>query len=289
MKKARLVIVIAVLTGLLFSAANVFADSALGGKPPHTPGAKATERAVERATSDNNGHGNRQGNGQGADKTKTPGAKATENVIKHATQGVGKPKGKRTTYRGTVTAAGGGSLTLGLDGGGSKTFAITSGTRIHIPTLGRDATLADVHTGVQALVQVLENDPNLTAIYVHVVPGKPEPVHRVGTVTAYTPGASITVLDKHGGSSTFLLTPDTKILPADRASQLGVGSLVTIISRRDPTGGPLTAQGIVVHPPKGTEEPETEVPETEMATATHTSTPTVTPSPTATSTPTATP
>ena len=288
MKKARLVTVIMVLIGLMFSAANVFADSTLAAKPPQTPGAKATQKAGQHASNGNNG----QSNGQGAEKT--PAAKATDKANQKATQGVGKPKGKRTTYRGTVTAAGGGSLTLALDGGGSKTFAVTGGTRIHIPTLGREATLADLHTGVQALVQVLENDATQTAVFINVVPGKPEPVHRVGIVTAYTPGASITVQDKKGGSSTFLLTPDTKILPKDRASQLGVGSLVTIISRRDPTGGPLTAQGIVVHPPKGTEVPETEEAETEEAeteeaTATNTATPTVTPSPTATSTPTATP
>ena len=285
MKKARFVTVMVVVLGLLFSAASVFADSTLGAKPTHVAGAKATEKASQHASNNNNGQG----------PEKTPGAKATDKANQKATQGVGKPKGKRTTYRGTVTAVGGGSLTLALDGGGSKTFAVTGSTRIHIPTLGREATLADLHTGVQALVQVLENDPSLTAIFINVVPGKPEPVHRVGIVTAYTPGASITVQDKKGGSSTFLLTPDTKILPKDRASQLGVGSLVTIISRRDPTGGPLTAQGIVVHPvpgteePEGTEEHETEEAETEEATATNTATPTVTPSPTATSTPTATP
>jgi hypothetical protein len=284
-----------VLLGLLFSAANVFADSALAARPPHTPGAKATEKAAQHSNNSNNGN-NGQGNGQGAEKT--PGAKATEKAIEHATRGAGKPtKGKRATYRGTVTAVGGSSLTLGLDGGGSKTFAVTGATSIHIPTLGKEATLADLHTGVQAMVQVLADDASLTALSIHVVPGKPEPVHRVGVVTAYTPGASITVQDKKGGSSTFLQTPDTKILPKDRAGQLGIGSLVTIISRRDPTGGPLTAQGIVVHPPKGTEEPEgteeheTEQPETDEpeATATRTATPTVTPSPTATSTPTATP
>src|SRR5258706_10865904 len=115
MKKARLATVLMVLIGLLVTAANVFADSALGGKPPHTPGAKATEKASQHASNGNNG----QSNGQGADKT--PGAKATDKANQKATQGVGKPKGKRTTYRGTVTAVGGGSLTLALDGGGSKT------------------------------------------------------------------------------------------------------------------------------------------------------------------------
>src|SRR5262249_39712384 len=139
---------------------------------------------------------------------------------------------------------------LTLDGGGTQTFQVTSDTRIHIPTLGGSASLSDINVGVQAMVQVLKDDPTLTALFITVVPGKPQPVHRVGIVTAYTPGVSITVEDKNGESSTFLLTPDTKILPRERASQLGVGSLVTIISRRDPTGGPLTAQGIVVHPNK---------------------------------------
>src|SRR5258706_16384617 len=126
MKKARLATVLMVLIGLLVTAANVFADSALGGKPPHTPGAKATEKASQHASNGNNG----QSNGQGADKT--PGAKATEKAIEHATQGVGQHhKGKRATYRGTVTAVGGSSLTLGLDGGGPKPFAVTGGPRRH--------------------------------------------------------------------------------------------------------------------------------------------------------------
>jgi hypothetical protein len=116
------------------------------------------------------------------------------------------------------------------------------------------------------------------AIGIDVIPGKPEHVHRVGIVTAYTPGVSITVQDIQGGSSTFLLAPNLKILPADRAGDLKVGSLVTVISRRDPSGGPLTAEGIVVHPESGTP--------TAMVSPTPTETPT--PTPTNSPTPTAT-
>lgn len=307
MKKVQMTVVVGVLLSLLFSAANVFANPVIGSKPHQTPGAKATVKADDRATKAQDNNGNRQ------DGYKTPGAQATENAIGRATEGQngnnkpgakatekadnratqvkGKPKGDRVTYRGTVAAVGQDSLTLSLEGGGSKTFVIAPSTQIRIPTLSGNATLADVHVGDQALVQVLKNDPSQTALFVSVVPGKPAPVHRVGTVTAYTPGVSITILDHTGsGSSTFLIAPETKILPKDRANELGIGSLVTIISRRDVTGGPLTAQGIVVHPKQATEAATaTSTGTTSTPTATDTSTATSTPTPTETPTATATP
>ena len=86
------------------------------------------------------------------------------------------------------------------------------------------------------------------------MPGKPTKIHRVGTVTAYSAGTSITIQDKDGNLFTFALTADTKILPPDTTRTLGDGARVTIISRRDPSGGPLTAQGIVVHPDKESQD-----------------------------------
>src|SRR5512132_3678682 len=98
MKQLRFVGVMVLLVGLLFSTANVFADTTVGGRPPHNPGAKATEKAVEH------GNGNGQDNGNGQGPHNTPGAKATEKASEHETEGVGKAKGRRVTYRGTVTA-----------------------------------------------------------------------------------------------------------------------------------------------------------------------------------------
>jgi len=302
MKKLQATVILALLLGLFFSTANLVVNAAAPEKPHVTPGARATAKAIQRASqapddqgNDNNGQGgghNGKGNGQGNGNgpQNTPGAKATEKADERATQGHGRRHGQRLTYRGIVSAAGGGSLSLDLAGGGSQTFQVTPDTRIHIPTLGRGATLADVKVGAQAMVQVLKGDASFTALHVTVVPGKPLPVHRVGTVTAYTPGATITVMDKSGQSSTFVLTPDTKILPAERASHLGVGSFVTIISRRDPTGGPLTAQGIVVHPTtgEGTEE-ATATASTAEASDTPTATPTETETVAASDTDTATP
>jgi hypothetical protein len=134
-----------------------------------------------------------------------------------------------------------------------------------------------------------------------------ELVHRVGVVVDYQPGVSITVQDRFGNQSTFLINGDNiKILPKKRADSLGVGSYVTIIAPRDPKSDNtlLMALGIVIHPhaptsfPTGSPTPESTltgsetptetVTPTETPTETPTSTPTETPTETSTSTPTAT-
>ncbi len=71
---------------------------------------------------------------------------------------------------------------------------------------------------------------------------------RVGWVTAYTPGASITIEGQDGSLFTFSLTNNIKILPMKRSSQLAVGSRVTILAKRVPSTGGWMAFGIVVHP-----------------------------------------
>lgn len=218
MKKAQVVLAMGVLLGLLFSAANVLAGSSadVSVKPNKTPGAKATEKAIERATQ---GKG---GNGQA---------------------------GKKQNYKGIVAAVSVGSLTLSLDDGSSATFTVSGATRIHVPALGKSATIENITVGVRATVQAkADENGSLVALRINVTPGKPEKVHRVGTVTAYTAGVSITVQAKDGGTSTFALSAGVKILPKHRAEELAVGSTVTIISRRNVTGSELTAQGIVVHP-----------------------------------------
>jgi hypothetical protein len=109
-------------------------------------------------------------------------------------------------------------------------------------------------------------------------------VHRVGTVVSYTAGQSITIQDRKGNQSTFLLTANTKYLPNKRADSLGVGSYVTIIAPRDPKSSNtmLTAIGVVIHPHAPTSFPTA----TFTPTATSTSTPTETPTPSPTDTPT---
>ena len=214
---------------------------------------------------------------------KTPGAKATEKALEH---------GKRQNYRGVIAAVDATSLTLTLRDGSQLNFLLTPQTQIHIP--GRNGKDASLEVGMQAMVQATADQSGmLTALRVMAIPGKPVRVHRVGTVTAYTPGQSITIEATDGNSYTFALSSDVKILPKDRADDLGVGSRVTIIAPRDPSTQIWTAIGIVVHPAgtgagTGTPAPGTGTPtETPTATPMETETPTVTA--TATETPTPTP
>ncbi len=176
---------------------------------------------------------------------------------------------RRAHYRGTVTAVDLASISLDTPQG-AMTFAINEETRIRIPTVP-DASATDINIGSQASVLALqEEDESFTALTIQVVPGKPVHIHHVGVVTDYVEGVSITIEAKDGDLITFLIGEDFKILPAERAQDLAVGRRVTIIARRDPSGGELTAQGVVIHPESiGTETAETETPE-----ATETPTPT---------------
>src|SRR5687768_13883102 len=79
--------------------------------------------------------------------------------------------------------------------------------------------------------------------------GQPPFVMRVGTVTAYAPGSSITIQAQDGKDYTFNLTANPRILPWGRGSQLAIGAQVTIIARYDPhNGGGWLVFGIVVNP-----------------------------------------
>lgn len=262
MKKIWFLVTILTLLGMFFATTQVLASPAAFADPKrtpvHTPGAQATERANERDT-----------------------------------QGIGNPHGKRVNFKGTIAAVDASSLTLTLNDGASLTFILTADTRIKIPTLGQSATPANLSVGMQANVNATQDDTGtLTARIVLVVPGKPTLTHRVGTVTDYQAGISITIQAQDGKPYTFLLTAETKILPVERADQLVVGARVTVIAPRDVAGGTLTATGIVVHP-AGTGGTHTPTPtytptptDTPTPTATYTPTPTDTPTPTATYTPT---
>jgi hypothetical protein len=212
-----------------------------------------------------------------ADRTKTPGPKATKD---EATKTPRKkkptktPKPEKLNFSGDILSVEEGTMTLKTKAGEEVSFLITEDTIIKIPTLGREATVKDIQVGVHALVRALQGDDGtLTAIQVSVSPGKPLPKHHIGAVTAYAEGESVTIEARDGNEYTFLITEDTKILPSERADELAVGRRVTIISRRDVTGGPFTAQGIVVHPE--TEDDETDG--TPTVTSTPTETPTATP------------
>ena len=187
--------------------------------------------------------------GNNPPKTKTPGAQATQKAIENVAKGAEKPtKGKHENFKGTVSAVDVNSITLTLLDDSSVTVSLNSYTRIKFP--GPKASAPDgIQPGMNAMVQAIRDQSgNLVARSVVVIPGKPAKTHRVGTVTAYSAGASITIEDKDGNTFTFALSADTKLLPADRAGTLAVGSRVTVIAPRNPASSGLTASGIVIYP-----------------------------------------
>ena len=219
MKKTWLIVTILTLIGLFFVTTQALAS----------PGLSAS----------NNGHA----------PSNTPGAKATEVAAGGTSQGIGNPNGKHVNFRGTIAVVTPTSLTLTLKDGSSVTFVLTTTTSIKVPTLGRTATVANLLVGMDVNVNAIKDNAGvMTARIVLVVPGKPTLTHRVGSVTDYKAGISISILAQDGNTYTFLLTSTTKILPLNLAGNLVVGAQVTIIAPRDVSGGTLTATGIVVHP-----------------------------------------
>ncbi len=178
----------------------------------------------------------------------TPGAKATEKAIDNATKQAGNPHGKHENYKGTVSAVDSTSLSLTLRDGSSVTVGLSADTRMKFPG-PKDSAPTSIQTGVTAMVQAIRDQSgNLIARSVMLIPGKPTKIHRVGVVTAYDAASSISIQDKDGNTYTFAITGETKLLPAERAGALAIGSRVTIIAPRDPASGGVIVKGIVVHP-----------------------------------------
>jgi hypothetical protein len=240
MKKIRVAYLFAIMIALfaLVSQAYTAPFSGTDPKPQKTPGAQATENAIGQ---DDNPENTPEVNEQEDEDTQgAPGAKATEKAMEKGN----KHKGKPEHFKGKIQSVDAGSISLDVSGT-NVTIALTTETRIHIP----GNTGATLQPGLTAMVKARRDENNnLIASSVQVIPGKPAQVHRVGIVTAYTAGASITIQAHDGNEYTFPIAGDIKILPPERADQLAVGALVTIIAPRQPGSTDLTAKGIVVHP-----------------------------------------
>ncbi len=234
MKKNWILVVLGVLFIVSLAATQVLAspadDSLYRRTPDRTPAARATENAERRATQGG-------GNGQG--------------------QGSGNVQGERVNFKGVVVSADAASLTVTAEDGSTVTVALTAETRIRVPTLSGEATAANLQPGLQVQIQAVRGEDGvLTARAVQVVPGRPTQTHRVGVVTDYQPGVSLTIADAAGQTYTYRLSQETRILPADRADSLRAGARVTVIARRDVTTTEWAAQGIVIHPAgSGTPQP----------------------------------
>lgn len=215
MKKIRLFLTLGLLFALFFIVTQVFASPLNSPqdkntpKPKNTPGAVATQKAEEK---------------------------------------VDKVKGKHENLKGVIETVNETTVTITLRDGSTATINLNADTRLKVPGM-KGATLEILQSGMQIMVQAIrDQSDNLIARSLMVKPNKPTKVHHVGWVTAYSPGASITIQAHDGTTTTYTLTDQTKILPTERADKLGVGSRVTIIAPRNPATPQGTALGIVVHP-----------------------------------------
>lgn len=158
-------------------------------------------------------------------------------------------KGKSEHFVGTISAVDAVGFTMLLRNGTSVTILLSPNTRaIEFAADGRPRP-ANLATGQAVLVRAVRDaNDTLTARSVLVAPSQPVRVHMIGTVTEYVPGASITVLAIDGKSYTFIINGETDLLSAGTNSALNVGSHVTIVARRDSSGGQNIALGIVVLP-----------------------------------------
>jgi hypothetical protein len=218
MKKYRVLLFLTLVMLLLLATSQVFASPAASLEAKKTPEAN------------------------------TPGAKATEKANEHATKQAGNPHGKHENCKGTISAVDATSLTLTLRDGSSVTIGLSADTRMKFPG-PKDTPSGGIQPGLNVMVQaVRDQGGNLIARAIMVIPGKPSKIHRVGSVIEYTAGSSITIQDKDGNKYTFVITNETKLLPAERAGTLAVGSRVTIIAPRNPATGGVVVKGIVIHP-----------------------------------------
>ena len=173
----------------------------------------------------------------------------------------GATAGVKENYKGTITFIDATSIEIKQKGDTLVTISLSAETVVKIPTK-HDATLTDLKAGMKVTIKALRVDDVLTAKKIILIPGKPTKVYKVGVVTDYQPGISITIQAKNTSLYTFLVTAETKILPADQADKLVVGAVVTIIAPRDVTSLDRTAKAIVIHlpdpEPEPTEEPTAE-------------------------------
>ncbi|HEX9017734.1 MAG TPA: hypothetical protein VF806_01015 [Anaerolineaceae bacterium] len=169
--------------------------------------------------------------------------KATQQAEKDLRKG-----GAHVNYRGVISGIAADKLDLTLKDGGSVSVTMDSNTIVRIPTMGDAGSQTGLKVGMNVVVHALkqaQGDP--LALSINVIPGKPTHFHRVGVVTAYTQGVSITILGKDGTPVTFTLTTNTKVLPSADFVPVLNQTVVTIVSARNVTGPDIIVQALVFH------------------------------------------
>jgi len=151
---------------------------------------------------------------------------------------------KHHAYTGTIKSMAANSFVLTTKAKGDVTITVNADTKYHVPGV-KDATWANFKVGDRATTMVTESNGTNTASHVNLIPAKPIHVVRTGTITAYTAGSSITIKDKKGDSSTFVINSDTKIQFRHGTTVVHVGDRATVSARRDPASDTYTAKHIL--------------------------------------------
>jgi hypothetical protein len=166
---------------------------------------------------------------------------------------VSRPLAKHHSFVGTIKSKAADSFVVTTKKG-DVTIKVNSDTKYKVPGV-KDATFANFKVTDKVAVLAVEVTTGSVvdnlALHVNLIPGKPTHVHRVGTIEAYQANTSITLKDKKGESSTFIITSDTKISFKKGATEPPkVGDRATVIARRDPATDQFTAKAILVFGPK---------------------------------------
>ena len=167
------------------------------------------------------------------------------------------PRPRLYHFRGALLEVKDGAVSVQLEDGSTADFALAADARLRTPQQGPRATAADLAalpagtslritatkgadgsltaTRVQAEGQRIKSEQPKTAPAAALRPS--------GLVTAYAPGASITI-----GSASYTLNAATRLLPAGHAADLAAGSRVLLLfgPNAADTGG--SVWGIVVLP-----------------------------------------
>jgi ribosomal protein L21E len=163
---------------------------------------------------------------------------------------VSQPLKRHHAFVGNITSMSDNSFVV-TTRNGTATITVNSQTKYEVPGLN-NATLEDFNVGDRVAVLAVEITTDSIvenlALHVNLIPGKPLYIHRVGTIESYQAGANITLKDRKGESSTFIVTGDTKIIFKKGATDTEprVGDRATVIARRDPATDQFTARAIIV-------------------------------------------
>lgn len=251
-------ITVFVVAGFLATATQVSANP--GGVKPtqkpsqsekHTNNSQASNHGNQNSNQNGNKSGDTNGNKQNNSQSDSK-IKRVQNFIGTVSAVPGAPAatGGETAPAAAAPVEAAANLSVILRSGATVNFVVDASTIVKIPGM-KNATIADIKVGDAVVVHALVDAQGvMTARMINLVPGKPMHFHYVGEVTAYTaptadaPG-TITIKDKNGVSTTFVVTMGTKFIPPELAASLGVGVWVTIVSG-PAKDGVQTAESIVI-------------------------------------------